>query len=210
MFKKRFGFLKLSCEESNMVNSKVDIDKYFIVRVEGFMPQDTPTIGVAYVSFYVRIDRIKNDKFVHTNLLCIGIGDGHDTLYISAVADNEYIMKHREIMVQSNLNLFKYGIYFFFDDGKGNKKVYLFYQPFDPATLEEIAKEENDQEAIDYFNTRFDGKCSKLAWERDQKGLKTFYFVYSVEGKGKELEFKEENGKITILGFKEPQGSGGK
>ncbi len=78
-------------------------------------------------------------------------------------------MKHREIMATSNLNLFKYGIYFIFDDGKGNKKVYLFYEPFDPATLEELAKERNYQEAIDYFNTRFEGKCSKLAWERDQK-----------------------------------------
>jgi hypothetical protein len=27
--------------------------------------------------------------------------------------------------------------------------------------------------------------------------------VYDVEGKAKELEFKEENGKITILGFKQ-------
>jgi len=192
-----------------MVNSKVDIDKYFIVRVEGFMPQDIPTIGVAYVSFYVRMDRIKNDKIVHTNILCIGIGDGHNTLYISAVADNEYIKKHREIMMTSNLNLFRYGIYFFFDDG-GNKKVYLFYEPFDPATLEKIAKEENDQEAIDYFHSRFEGKCSKLAWEKDGKGLKTFYFVYNVEGKAKEVDFKEENGEITILGFKQTGESGGK
>lgn len=186
-----------------MVNSKVNIDKYFTVRVEGFMPQDTPTIGVAYVDFYTRIDRVKNDKFAHTNILCIGIGDGHNTLYISAVVDNEYIKKHREIMMTSNLNLFKFGIYFFFDDGKGNKKVYLFYEPFDPATLEKFAEMKNDEEAINYFDTRFQGKCSKLAWERDEKGLKTFYFVYNVEGKAKELEFKEENGKITIIGFKQ-------
>jgi hypothetical protein len=191
-----------------MVNSRVDIDKYFIVRVQGFMPQDTPTIGVAYVSFYVRIDGLKADKFTHTNLLCIGIGDGHNTLYISAVADNEYIKKHREIMATSNLNGFKFGIYFIFEDEK-NKKIYLFDQPFDPATLEKFAEEKNDQEAINYFNTRFEGKCSKLAWERDEKGLKTFYFVYNVEGEAKELDFKEENGKITILGFKQQKGSGG-
>jgi hypothetical protein len=207
MFEKRLGFLKVSREEFNMVSSKIDIDKYFTVRIEGFMPQETPTIGVAYVSFYVRIDRIKNDRIVHTNILCIGIGDGHNTLYISGVVDSEDIMKHREIMATSNLNGFKFGIYFIFDDGKGNKKVYLFDQPFDPATLEELAKERNYQEAIDYFNTRFEGKCSKLAWERDEKGLKTFYFVYNVEGEAKELEFKEENGKITILGFKQ-QGGG--
>jgi len=31
--------------------------------------------------------------------------------------------------------------------------------------------------------------------------------VYNVEGKAKELEFKEENGKITILGFKQTKES---
>jgi len=194
-----------------MVDSRIDIDKYFIVHVKEFMPQATPTIGVAYVDFYTRLDRIPNDRIVHTNILCIGIGDGHNTLYISAVADNEYIKKHREIMATSNLNGFKFGIYFIFEDEKNNKKkVYLFDQPFDPATLEKLAEEKNDQEAINYFYTRFEGKCSKLAWERDEKGLKTFYFVYDVEGEAKELDFKEENGKITILGFKQTEGSGGK
>jgi len=184
-----------------MVNSIVDIDKYFIVRVKEFMPKTTPAIGVAYVSFYIRVDK---NKTAHTNLLCIGIGDGHDTLYISAVAENEYIKRHREIMATSNLNGFKFGIYFIFEDEKNNsKKVYLFDQPFDPATLGKLAEEKNDQEAIDYFHSRFEGKCSKLEWERDEKGLKTFYFVYSVEGEPKEVEFKEENGKITILGFKQ-------
>ena len=194
-----------------MADSRIDIDKYFIVHVKEFMPQATPTIGVAYVDFYTRLDRVPNDRIVHTNILCIGIGDGHNTLYISAVADNEYIKKHREIMATSNLNGFKFGIYFIFEDEKNNKKkVYLFDQPFDPATLEKLAEEKNDQEAINYFYTRFGGKCSKLAWERDEKGLKTFYFVYDVEGTAKELDFKEENGKITILGFKQTEGSGGK
>jgi len=194
-----------------MADSRIDIDKYFIVHVKEFMPQATPTIGVAYVSFYTRLDRVPNDRIVHTNILCIGIGDGHNTLYISAVADNEYIKKHREIMATSNLNGFKFGIYFIFEDEKNNKKkVYLFDQPFDPATLDELAERKNDQEAINYFYTRFEGKCSKLAWERDEKGLKTFYFVYDVEGEAKELDFKEENGKITILGFKQTEGSGGK
>jgi hypothetical protein len=190
-----------------MVNSSVSIDKYFIVRVEGFMPKVEPVIGVSYVDFYVRV---RDNEVKHTNLLCIGIGDGYNTLYISAVADNEYIMKHREIMMTSNLNIFNYGIYFIFDDGKGNKKVYLFYEPFDPATLEKIAKEKNDQEAIDYFHSRFEGKCSKLEWENDEKGLKTFYFVYNHEGKAREVEFKEENGTIRIVGFKETEGSGAK
>jgi len=197
-------FIRVSREEFNMVSSKVDIDKYFIVRVEGFMPATTPTIAVTYVTFYVRVEA---NKVAHTNLLCIGIGDGHNTLYISAVMDNEYIKKHRDIMVNSNLNISKYGIYFVFDDGKNNKKIYLFIEPFDPATLEELQEEKNDQEAINYFNTKFGGNCSKLEWERDEKGLKTFYFVYNVEGKAKEVEFKEENGKITILGFKQTKES---
>ena len=187
-----------------MVSSKVDIDKYFIVRVQGFMPATTPTIAVTYVTFYVKLEA---NKVAHTNLLCIGIGDGHSTLYISAVMDNEYIKKHRDIMVNSNLNIFKFGIYFVFDDGKNNKKIYLFIEPFDPATLEKLQEEKNDQEAINYFNTKFGGNCSKLEWERDEKGLKTFYFVYNVEGKAKEVDFKEENGEITILGFKQTKES---
>ena len=197
------AFLRVPREEFNMVTSRIDIDKHFIVRVEGFMPENTPTIGVAYVDFYIKV-RDKEAK--HANILCIGIGDGHNTLYISAVVDNEYIKKHRDLMANSNLNGFKFGIYFIFDDGKNNKKVYLFDQPFDPATLDKLSEEKNDQEAINYFYTRFDGKCSKLAWERDEKGLKTFYFVYNVEGKAKELDFKEENGEITILGFKQQEG----
>ena len=176
------AFLRVSREEFSMVNSRIDIDKHFMVRVEGFMPATTPVIGVAYVCFFVKV---KANRPAHANLLCIGIGDGHNTLYISAVVDNEYIKKHRDIMVNSNLNISKYGIYFVFDDGKNNKKIYLFIEPFDPATLEKLQEEKNDQEAINYFNTKFGGNCSKLEWERDEKGLKTFYFVYNVEGKAK-------------------------
>jgi hypothetical protein len=114
-------------------------------------------------------------------------------------------------MVNSNLNGFKFGIYFIFvEDGKGNKKIYLFDQPFDPATLDKLPEKGNDQEAINYFLTKFGGECSKLELERDEKGLKTFYFVYNVKGKAKELDFKEENGKITILGFKQTKKGRGK
>ena len=188
-----------------MLSSSISIDKFFIVRVHGYIPKTTPTIAVTYVTFYV-----KADKPTHANLLCIGITDGHETISISTVADNEFIRKHRELMVNSNLNISKYGIYFVFDDGKNNKKIYLFIEPFDPATLEKLQEEKNDQEAINYFNTKFGGNCSKLEWERDEKGLKTFYFVYNVEGKAKEVDFKEENGEITILGFKRTGESGGK
>jgi hypothetical protein len=190
-----------------MVSSSIDIDKHFIVRVKGFMPQDTPVIGVSYVCLFVKA---KAPKPAHANLLCIGIGDGHNTLYISAVVDSEYIRKHRDLMATSNLNGFKFGIYFIFDDGKGNKKVYLFDQPFDPEELDELRKEKNDQEAIDYFYTKFDGKCSKLKWGKDENGVEVFWLVYHVEGEAKELDFKEENGKITILGFKQTGESGSK
>jgi len=125
-------------------------------------------------------------------------------------------------MATSNLNGFKFGIYFIFDDAKNNvilewkdgepilklyKKIYLFDQPFDPATLDKLQKEENDQEAINYFNTKFDGKCSKLKWGKDENGAEVLWLVYNVEGKAKELEFKEENGEITILGFKQTKES---
>jgi len=187
-----------------MVTTKIDIDKYFIVRVQGYMPETTPNIGVAYVTFYVRVEA---NKVTHANLLCIGIGDGHKTLYMSAVMDNEYIRKHRDIMVNSNLNGFKFGIYFIFDGEKNNKKIYLFDQPFDPATLEKLSEEKNDLEAINYFYTKFDGKCSKLEYEKDEKGLKAFYFTYTQEGKAKEVDFIEVNGEIRILGFKQTKES---
>ena len=182
-----------------MLSSRISIEKSFTVRVQGYMPETTPTtIAVTYVTFYV-----KADKASHANLLCIGIGDGHNTLYISAVADNEFIRKHRDLMANSNLNGFKFGIYFVFDDGKNNKKIYLFDQPFDPATLDKLQEEKNDQEAINYFYTKFDGKCSKLKWGKDENGAEVLWLVYNVEGKAKELAFKEENGEITILGFKQ-------
>jgi hypothetical protein len=188
-----------------MVSSSISIDKFFIVRVHGYIPKTTPTIAVTYVTFYV-----KADKASHANLLCIGIGDGHDTLYISAVADNEFIRKHRDLMATSNLNGFKFGIYFVFDDGKGNKKIYLFDQPFDPATLDKLQEEKNDQEAINYFYTKFDGKCSKLKWGKGENGAEVLWLVYNREGKAKELDFKEVNGEITILGFKQTKESRGK
>jgi hypothetical protein len=121
-------------------------------------------------------------------------------------------------MVNSNLNIFKYGIYFIFDDAKNNvilewkdgepilklyKKIYLFIEPFDPATLDGLQKEKNDQEAINYFRTKFDGECSKLKWGKDENGVEVFWLVYNVEGEAKEVDFKEENGEITILGFKQ-------
>jgi len=197
------AFLRVSREEFSMVNSRIDIDKHFMVRVEGFMPATTPVIGVAYVCFFVKV---KANRPAHANLLCIGIGDGHNTLYISAVVDNEYIKKHRDIMVNSNLNGLKFGIYFVFDDGKGNKKIYLFSQPFDPEMLDGLQEEKNDQEAINYFYTKFDGKCSKLKWGKDENGVEVFWLVYNVEGEAKELDFKEENEEITILGFKQEGG----
>jgi hypothetical protein len=98
-----------------MLSSSISIDKFFIVRVHGYIPKTTPTIAVTYVTFYV-----KADKPTHANLLCIGITDGHETISISTVADNEFIRKHRELMVNSNLNISKYGIYFIFDDAKNN------------------------------------------------------------------------------------------
>ncbi len=196
------AFLRVSRKEFSMVSSRIGISKHFMVRVEGFMPATTPVIGVSYVCLFVKANRP-----AHANLLCIGIGDGHDTLYISAVADNEFIRKHRDLMATSNLNGFKYGIYFIFDDGKGNKRVYLFDQPFDPEMLDGLQKEKNDQEAINYFYTKFDGKCSKLKWGKDENGVEVFWLVYNREGKAKELDFKEENGEITILGFKQ-QGGG--
>jgi hypothetical protein len=113
-------------------------------------------------------------------------------------------------MAKSNLNGFKFGIYFVFDDGKNNRKIYLFDQPFDPSTLDKLLKEENDQEAINYFYTKFDGKCSKLKWGKDENGAEVLWLVYNVEGEAKELDFKEENGKITILGFKQKKEGGGK
>jgi hypothetical protein len=200
-----------------MVSSTMSIDKFFTVRVHGYIPKTTPTIAVTYVAFYV-----KADKLTHANLLCIGITDGHKTISISTVADNEFIRKHRELMVNSNLNIFKYGIYFIFDDAKNNvilewkdgepilklyKKIYLFIEPFDPATLDGLQKEKNDQEAINYFNTKFDGECSKLKWGKDENGVEVFWLVYNVEGKAKEVDFKEENGEITILGFKQTKES---
>jgi len=199
-----------------MVSSTMSIDKFFMVRVHGYIPKTTPTIAVTYVTFYV-----KADKLTHANLLCIGITDGHKTISISTVADNEFIRKHRELMVNSNLNIFKYGIYFIFDDAKNNvilewkdgepilklyKKIYLFIEPFDPATLDGLQEEKNDQEAINYFNTKFDGECSKLKWGKDENGVEVFWLVYNVEGKAKEVDFKEENGEITILGFKQEGG----
>jgi hypothetical protein len=205
-----------------MVRSTVSIGKNFIVSVHGYIPKTTPTIAVTYITFYIRV---KPDKVAHANILCIYITDGHKTIGFSTVVDNEFIRKHRDLMATSNLNMFKFGIYFIFDDAKNNvilewkdgepilklyRKIYLFYEPFDPATLEKLSEEKNDQEAIDYFNTKFDGDCSKLGWERDEKGLKTFYFVYNVEGKAKEVDFKEENGEITILGFKQTGESGEK
>jgi len=205
-----------------MLSSSISIDKLFMVRVHGYIPKTTPTIGVAYVTFYVRV---KADKVAHANLLCIGIADDHKTIHISTVVDNEYIKKHRDIIINSNLNAFKYGIYFIFDDVKNNvilewkdgepilklyKKIYLFDQPFDPASLDELQEEKNDQEAINYFNTKLGGSCSKLERERDEKGLRVFWFVYNREGKAKEVDFKEENGEITILGFKQTGESGGK
>ena len=199
-----------------MVSSTMSIDKFFMVRVHGYIPKTTPTIAITYVTFYV-----KADKLTHANLLCIGITDGHKTISISTVADNEFIRKHRELMVNSNLNIFKYGIYFIFDDAKNNvilewkdgepilklyKKIYLFIEPFDPATLDGLQEEKNDQEAINYFYTKFDGKCSKLKWGKDENGVEVFWLVYNVEGEAKELDFKEENGEITILGFKQEGG----
>jgi len=199
-----------------MVSSTMSIDKFFMVRVHGYIPKTTPTIAITYVTFYV-----KADKLTHANLLCIGITDGHKTISISTVADNEFIRKHRELMVNSNLNIFKYGIYFIFDDAKNNvilewkdgepilklyKKIYLFIEPFDPATLDGLQEEKNDQEAINYFNTKFDGECSKLKWGKDENGVEVFWLVYNVEGKAKEVDFKEENGEITILGFKQEGG----
>ena len=196
-----------------MLSSSISIDKLFMVRVHGYIPKTTPTIAVTYVTFYV-----KADKLTHANLLCIGITDGHKTISISTVADNEFIRKHRELMVNSNLNIFKYGIYFIFDDAKNNvilewkdgepilklyKKIYLFIEPFDPATLDGLQKEKNDQEAINYFRTKFDGECSKLKWGKDENGVEVFWLVYNVEGEAKEVDFKEENGEITILGFKQ-------
>ncbi|MFP3165045.1 MAG: hypothetical protein RXQ76_04245 [Acidianus sp.] len=191
-----------------MLDSSTSIDKFFKVHVYGYIPKSAPTIAVTYVTFYVRI---KANKVAHANLLCIGITDGYKTISISKVVDNEFIKKHRDLMVNSNLNGFKFGIYFIFvEDGKGNKKIYLFDQPFDPATLDKLPEKGNDQEAINYFLTKFGGECSKLELERDEKGLKTFYFVYNVKGKAKELDFKEENGKITILGFKQTKKGRGK
>ena len=192
------------------------------MHVHRYIPKTTPTIAVTYVSFYVRV---KPDKVAHANILCIGITDGHKTIRISTAADNEFIRKHRDLMATSNLNGFKFGIYFIFDDAKNNvilewkdgepilklyKKIYLFDQPFDPAALEKLSQEKNDQEAIDYFNTKFDGDCGKLDWESDEKGLRVFYFVCDRKGKAKEVDFKEENGEITILGFKQTGESGGK
>ncbi len=98
-----------------MVSSTINIDKFFIVRVHGYIPKTTPTIAVTYVTFYV-----KADKPAHANLLCIGITDGYKTISISRVVDNEFIRKHRDLMVNSNLNAFKFGIYFIFDDVKNN------------------------------------------------------------------------------------------
>ncbi|MFP3203066.1 MAG: hypothetical protein RXR43_12845 [Sulfolobus sp.] len=205
-----------------MVSSTISIDKFFIVRVHGYIPKTTPTIAVTYITLYVRV---KDDKFAHANLLCIRITDGYNTINISTVADNEFIKKHRDLMANSNLNVFKFGIYFIFDDAKNNvtlewkdgkpilklyKKIYLFIEPFDPEKLDELQKRENDQEAINYFRTKFDGECRKLDFERDEKSLKVFWLVYNREGKGKELEFKEENGEITILGLKQTKESGGK
>ena len=188
-----------------MVSSSISIDKFFIVRVHGYIPETTPTITVTYVAFLV-----KADKASHANLLCIGISDGHNAINISTVVDNEFIRKHRDLMAKSNLNIFKYGIYFIFDDGKNNnKKIYLFVEPFDPATLDKLLKEENDQEAINYFYTKFDGKCSKLKWGKDENDAEVLWLVYNREGKGKELDFKEENGEITILGFKQTKERGG-
>ena len=199
-----------------MVSSSISIDKFFIVRVHGYIPTTIPTIAVTYVTFYVKADKVS-----HANLLCISISDGHNTINISTVVDNEFIRKHRDLMATSNLNGFKFGIYFVFDDVKNNvilewkdgepilklyKKIYLFDQPFDPATLDKLQKEENDQEAINYFNTKFDGKCSKLKWGKDENGAEVLWLVYNVEGKAKELDFKEENGEITILGFKQEGG----
>ncbi|MFP3234051.1 MAG: hypothetical protein RXR08_10320 [Sulfolobaceae archaeon] len=120
-----------------MVSSTVGIGKFFIVRVHGYIPKTTPTIVVTYVTFYVKADK----KASHANLLCIGINDGHNTINISTVADNELIKKHRDLMATSNLNGFKFGIYFIFDYGKNNTKVYLFDQPFDPVTLDGLQKE---------------------------------------------------------------------
>jgi len=219
-----------------MVTSSISIDKFFVVRVHGYIPETTPTISVAYFTFYVRDDKVerldvikrlrgKANKFKHANFLCIDIQDDHKTINISTVADNEFIRKHRDLIVSSHHDGAKFGIYFIFDDTKNNvilewkdgepilklyKKIYLFTEPFDPATLEKLQKRENDQEAINYFRTKFGGLCSKLDWEEDEKGLKVFYFVYNREGKGKELDFKEENGEITILGFKQTGESGAK
>ncbi len=201
-----------------MVSSTINIDKFFIVRVHGYIPKTTPTIAVTYVTFYV-----KADKPAHANLLCIGITDGYKTISISRVVDNEFIRKHRDLMVNSNLNAFKFGIYFIFDDVKNNvilewkdgepilklyKKIYLFIEPFDPATLDKLQEEKNDQEAINYFYTKFDGKCSKLKWGKDENGAEVLWLVYNREGKAKELDFKEENGEITILGLKQQEGEG--
>jgi len=205
------AFLRVSREEFSMVTSRIYIDKHFIVRVEGFMPESTPVIGVSYVDFYVKFNKPAPNKPAHANLLCIGISDGHNTINISAVADNEFIKKHRDLMAKSNLNGFEFGIYFIFDDGKNNnKKIYLFDQPFDPETLDGLQEEKNDQEAINYFHTKFDGKCSKLKWGKDENGTDVFWLVYDVKGKAKEIDFKEENGKISILGFKQTGESGGK
>jgi len=187
-----------------MLSSSISIDKFFIVRVYGYIPKTAPTIAVTYVTFYV-----KADKPTHANLLCIGITDGYKTISISRVVDNEFIRKHRELMVNSNLNIFKFGIYFVFDDGK-NKKIYLFIEPFDPATLDKVPEEKNDQEAINYFLTKFGGECSKLKWGKDENGVEVLWLVYNREGKAKEVDFKEENGEITILGFKQTGESGGK
>jgi hypothetical protein len=40
--------------------------------------------------------------------------------------------------------------------------------------------------------------------------VEVLWLVDNVEGKAKELEFKEENGEITILGFKQTKESRGK
>jgi hypothetical protein len=107
-----------------MLDSTIEIDKFFRVYVYGYVPKSAPTIAVTYVTFYVRVEA---NKYTHANLLCIGMTDGYKAISISRVVDNEFIKKHREIMMTSNLNGFKFGIYFIFvDDGGNNKKIYLF------------------------------------------------------------------------------------
>ena len=190
-----------------MLSSRISIDKYFTVRVHGFIPETTPTIAVTYVSFYLRPDKATHARLPHANLLCIDITDGHTTVNISTVVDNEFIRKHRDLMINSHLNISKFGIYFIFDDGKNNKKIYLFIEPFDPETLDGLQKEENDQEARNYFRTKFDGECSKLKWGKDENGVDVFWLVYNRQGKAKEVNFKEENGEIAILGLKQTKES---